>query len=121
MVAKLGVRVPRLLIVLLTSASLLTAPAAFSANRMTKGAMVGAAVGLVSGNGINGVLKGAALGAGAGALTDKGRTGRDSRKGAKVGAAVGVAAGLLSGNGIEGAIKGAVVGGAGGAIIGRIK
>ncbi|MGL4602099.1 MAG: glycine zipper family protein [Plesiomonas sp.] len=121
MAAKFGVRVPRLLIVLLTSASLLTAPAAFSASRMTKGAMVGAAVGLVSGHGVNGVLKGAALGAGAGALTDKGKRGHDSRKGAEIGAAVGAAAGLLSGHGINGALKGAVVGGAGGAIVGRIK
>ncbi|MGL5008213.1 MAG: glycine zipper family protein [Plesiomonas sp.] len=121
MVAKLGVRIPRLLIVLLTSASLLTAPAAFSASRMTKGAMVGAAVGLISGHGIDGIFKGAALGAGAGALTDKGRRGHDSRKGAEIGAVVGVAAGLLSGNGINGALKGAVVGGAGGAILGRIR
>lgn len=112
--------VSRLMIVLLTSASLLSAPAVLAANRLTKGAMVGAAVGLVSGQGVNGVLKGAAFGAGVGAMTENGKKGKKARKGAKVGALAGAAAGLLSGNGIEGALKGAAVGGAGGAILGRI-
>lgn len=52
---------------------LLSAPAALAANRLTKGAMVGAAVGLVSGQGVNGVLKGAAFGAGVGAMTEDGK------------------------------------------------
>ncbi|BET80471.1 UPF0757 protein YmgG [Edwardsiella anguillarum] len=90
-------------------------------SRTTKGVLLGATAGLLSGNGVNGVLKGAALGAGVGAISEKGRKGKKARKGATIGATVGAVAGVLSGNGIEGAIKGAVVGGAGGAIIGRIQ
>ncbi len=51
----------------------------------TKGALLGAGVGLLTGNGVNGVLKGAAVGAGVGAVTEKGRDGKNARKGAKVG------------------------------------
>ncbi len=40
-------------------------------NRTTKGALLGAGVGLLTGNGVNGVLKGAAVGAGVGAVTEK--------------------------------------------------
>ena len=80
-------------------------------NRTTKGALLGAGVGLLTGNGVNGVLKGAAVGAGVGAVTEKGRDGKNARKGAKVGAAVGAVTGVLTGNGLEGAIKGAVIGG----------
>lgn len=54
-------------------------------NRTTKGALLGAGVGLLTGNGVNGVLKGAAVGAGVGAVTEKGRDGKNARKGAKVG------------------------------------
>ena len=85
-------------------------------NRTTKGALLGAGVGLLTGNGVNGVLKGAA-----GAVTEKGRDGKNARKGAKVGAAVGAVTGVLTGNGLEGAIKGAVIGGTGGAILGKMK
>lgn len=53
-------------------------------NRTTKGALLGAGVGLLTGNGVNGVLKGAAVGAGVGAVTEKGRDGKNARKGAKV-------------------------------------
>ena len=88
-------------------------------NRTTKGALLGAGVGLLTGNGVNGVLKGAAVGAGVGAVTEKGRDGKNARKGAKVGAAVGAVTGVLTGNGLEGAIKGAVIGGTGGAILGN--
>ncbi|NYY07789.1 hypothetical protein C6542_07135 [Escherichia coli] len=92
-------------------------------NRTTKGALLGAGVGLLTGNGVNGVLKGAAVGAGVGvgAVTEKGRDGKNARKGAKVGAAVGAVTGVLTGNGLEGAIKGAVIGGTGGAILGKMK
>lgn len=45
-------------------------------NRTTKGALLGAGVGLLTGNGVNGVLKGAAVGAGVGAVTEKGRDGK---------------------------------------------
>ena len=89
-------------------------------NRTTKGALLGAGVGLLTGNGVNGVLKGAAVGAGVGAVTEKGRDGKNARKGAKVGAAVGAVTGVLTGNGLEGAIKGAVIGGTGGAILGKM-
>ena len=85
-------------------------------NRTTKGALLGAGVGLLTGNGVNGVLKGAV-----GAVTEKGRDGKNARKGAKVGAAVGAVTGVLTGNGLEGAIKGAVIGGTGGAILGKKK
>ncbi|EGK2834365.1 glycine zipper family protein, partial [Escherichia coli] len=51
-------------------------------NRTTKGALLGAGVGLLTGNGVNGVLKGAAVGAGVGAVTEKGRDGKNARKGA---------------------------------------
>lgn len=54
-------------------------------NRTTKGALLGAGVGLLTGNGVNGVLKGAAVGAGVGAVTEKGRDGKNARKGAKSG------------------------------------
>ncbi|WP_198551228.1 hypothetical protein [Haemophilus influenzae] len=47
-----------------------------------------------------------AVGAGVGAVTEKGRDGKNARKGAKVGAAVGAVTGVLTGNGLEGAIKG---------------
>ena len=87
-------------------------------NRTTKGALLGAGVGLLTGNGVNGVLKGPA---GVGAVTEKGRDGKNARKGAKVGAAVGAVTGVLTGNGLEGAIKGAVIGGTGGAILGKMK
>lgn len=40
-------------------------------NRTTKGALLGAGVGLLTGNGVNGVLKGAAVGAGVGAVTEQ--------------------------------------------------
>ncbi|STI18283.1 conserved protein, UPF0757 family [Escherichia coli] len=40
-------------------------------NRTTKGALLGAGVGLLTGNGVNGVLKGAAVGAGVGAVNRK--------------------------------------------------
>ncbi len=53
--------------------------------------------------------------------TEKGRDGKNARKGAKVGAAVGAVTGVLTGNGLEGAIKGAVIGGTGGAILGKMK
>lgn len=45
-------------------------------NRTTKGALLGAGVGLLTGNGVNGVLKGATVGAGVGAVTEKGRDGK---------------------------------------------
>lgn len=45
-------------------------------NRTTKGALLGAGVGLLTGNGVNGVLKGAVVGAGVGAVTEKGRDGK---------------------------------------------
>lgn len=67
-------------------------------NRTTKGALLGAGVGLLTGNGVNGVLKGAAVGAGVGAVTEKGRDGKNARKGAKVGAAVGAVTGVLTGD-----------------------
>ena len=89
-------------------------------SRTSKGALLGAGVGLLSGNGVNGVLKGAAVGAGVGAVTEKGKDGKKARKGAKVGATLGAVAGVLTGNGLEGAIRGAVIGGAGGAIVGRM-
>lgn len=98
-----------------------TATVEAKTNRTTTGALIGAGVGLLSGNGLKGVVTGAALGAGTGALTEKGNKGKNARKGAGIGAAVGAAAGLLTGDGLEGALKGAAVGGAGGAIIGRVR
>ncbi|EMV3394067.1 YMGG-like glycine zipper-containing protein [Escherichia coli] len=101
----------------LISALFCSTPAMADMNRTTKGALLGAGVGLLTGNGVNGVLKGAAVGA----VTEKGRDGKNARKGAKVGAAVGAVTGVLTGNGLEGAIKGAVIGGTGGAILGKMK
>ncbi len=105
----------------LISALFCSTPAMADMNRTTKGALLGAGVGLLTGNGVNGVLKGAAVGAGVGAVTEKDRDGKNARKGAKVGAAVGAVTGVLTGNGLEGAIKGAVIGGTGGAILGKMK
>ncbi|WP_214679210.1 YMGG-like glycine zipper-containing protein [Escherichia coli] len=105
----------------LISILLCSTPAMADMNRTTKGALLGAGVGLLTGNGVNGVLKGAAVGAGVGAVTEKDRDGKNARKGAKVGAAVGAVTGVLTGNGLEGAIKGAVIGGTGGAILGKMK
>ncbi|WP_096961871.1 hypothetical protein [Escherichia coli] len=87
----------------LISALFCSTPAMADMNRTTKGALLGAGVGLLTGNGVNGVLKGAAVGAGVGAVTEKGRDGKNARKGAKVGAAVGAVTGVLTGNGLEGA------------------
>ena len=70
----------------LISALFCSTPAMADMNRTTKGALLGAGVGLLTGNGVNGVLKGAAVGAGVGAVTEKGRDGKNARKGAKVGA-----------------------------------
>lgn len=98
-----------------------SAPYSFAADRTTTGALLGATAGVLTGNGLNGALKGAALGAGVGAVSEKGKKGKDARKGMKIGAAAGAVAGVLSGNGLDGAIKGAVIGGTGGAIIGRMK
>ncbi|EOW6592325.1 TPA: hypothetical protein ACUSUZ_002109 [Escherichia coli] len=78
----------------LISALFCSTPAMADMNRTTKGALLGAGVGLLTGNGVNGVLKGAAVGA---------------------------VTGVLTGNGLEGAIKGAVIGGTGGAILGKMK
>nr|MDN1694919.1 hypothetical protein [Escherichia coli] len=48
----------------LISALFCSTPAMADMNRTTKGALLGAGVGLLTGNGVNGVLKGAAVGAG---------------------------------------------------------
>lgn len=109
------------LAVSLISLLLFSFPSQADTSRTTKGALLGATAGLLSGDGINGALKGAALGAGVGAITERGYRGQRARKGAKIGAAAGAVVGVLSGDGIEGALKGAVVGGAGGAILGRIR
>lgn len=97
----------------------LAVPAAAHASRTKNAAILGAGIGLLSGNGIKGAIGGAVIGGGVGALTENGRKGRKAVRGAKKGAVLGAGLGLLSGNGIDGAIKGAVVGGAGGAILGR--
>lgn len=60
----------------LISALFCSTPAMADMNRTTKGALLGAGVGLLTGNGVNGVLKGAAVGAGVGAVTEKGRDGK---------------------------------------------
>lgn len=105
----------------LMSLLLFSFPSQADTSRTTKGALLGATAGILSGNGINGAFKGAALGAGVGAVTERGHRGQKARKGAKIGAAAGAVVGVLSGDGIEGALKGAVVGGAGGAILGRMR
>lgn len=58
----------------LISALSASTPAMADMNRTTKGALPGAGVGLLTGNGVNGVLKGAAVGAGVGAVTEKAAT-----------------------------------------------
>lgn len=110
-------------IVLAATVAALAVPASAHAykrsDRTKNAAILGAGIGLLSGNGIKGAIGGAVIGGGVGALTENGRKGRKAVKGAKKGAVLGAGLGLLSGNGIDGAIKGAVVGGAGGAILGR--
>lgn len=105
----------------LMSLLLFSFPSQADTSRTTKGALLGATAGLLSGNGINGALKGAVLGAGVGAVTELGHRGQKARKGAKIGATTGAVVGVLSGNGIEGALKGAAVGGTSGAILGRLR
>ena len=91
-----------------------------SASRTTKGAAIGAGVGLIAGDGVKGAAKGALVGGGAGALTKDDRDEKKTKDYAKKGAAVGAGVGLLT-DGVSGAIKGAAVGGGAGAIVGDQK
>lgn len=110
-------------LVLATTLTALAVPASAHAykrsERTRNAAILGAGVGLLTGNGIKGAIGGAVIGGGLGAVTERGWRGHRAREGAKTGAVLGAGLGLLTGNGIDGAIKGAVVGGAGGAILGR--
>ena len=106
-----------LLILVLTAASIATPLVA--ASKTTKGAAIGAGVGLLVDGG-KGAAKGALVGAGTGALTEKGDK-EKTKDYAKKGAAVGAGVGLLTGGGLEGAAKGAVYAGAAGAVVGNQK
>ncbi|WP_168929205.1 hypothetical protein [Crenobacter intestini] len=108
--------ISRTLLVLLTSVTL-AMPAVAHASKVSRGAILGAGVGLLTGNGLKGAIGGAVVGGGLGAVGQKGYKGHKARQGAKTGAVLGAGLGLLSGNGIEGALKGAVIGGAGGALL----
>ena len=89
------------------------------AERKANGALIGAGIGILSGNGVKGAIKGAVLGGGIAAATDNGRKGYKAREGAKKGVVLGAGIGLLTSGSVEGAVKGAVAGAAGGAILGH--
>jgi hypothetical protein len=91
-----------------------------SADRTTKGAAIGAGVGLVAGKDVRDVAKGGLIGGGAGALTKKDVDKTKSKKYAKDGAAIGAGVGLVT-DGVEGAVKGAIYGGSAGAVYGDQK
>ena len=91
-----------------------------SASRTTKGAAIGAGVGLIAGDGVKGAARGALVGGGAGALTASDRNEKKTKDYAKKGAAIGAGVGLVT-DGVSGAVKGAAVGGGAGAMVGDRK
>lgn len=88
--------------------------------RITTGAAIGAAGGLLFGGGLGSALQGAAIGGGVGAITTPGPTGREARESARTGALVGAGLGLLTGGGLGDALTGGLYGGAAGGIYGGL-
>lgn len=96
-------------------------PASAQTKREKRGAIIGGALGLLTGGGLGGIIKGGVIGGALGAATSEGKAGRHARRSARTGAEIGGGLGLLTGGSLDDALKGAVIGGAAGSIYGAHK